>query len=198
MDRGFLLIVSGPSGVGKGTICAEVLKRYSDLKLSISATTRKSRECELDGVNYFFKTREEFEKEIEEDKFLEYANVHGNLYGTPRKFVEEQINEGKIVLLEIDVQGALQVRENFKDSVLLFILPPSYSELEKRLRLRATDSDESIKLRLKNSADEINKLKAYDYAIINDNLENAVDDFISILRAESLKIKHNNYLDKIF
>lgn len=198
MDRGFLLVVSGPSGVGKGTICAEVLKRYSDLRLSISATTRKSRECELDGVNYFFKTREEFEKEIEEDKFLEYANVHGNLYGTPRKFVEEQINEGKIVLLEIDVQGAFQVTENFKDSVLLFILPPSYSELEKRLRLRATDSDESIKLRLKNSADEINKLKAYDYAIINDNLENAVDDFISILRAESLKIKHNNYLDKIF
>ncbi|MCF0233177.1 MAG: guanylate kinase [Enterococcus sp.] len=181
MKKGKLFVISGPSGVGKGTICNLILTRRKNTKLSISATTRAPREGELDGVNYFFKDKSEFEKMITNDEMLEFADVFGNYYGTPKNPVIASLNAGEDVLLEIDVQGALQVKKNYKDAILIFILPPSLDELEKRLRGRGTDSPSVIEKRLNTARGEIRLADKYDYRITNDKLKTAVKSVLNIM-----------------
>lgn len=194
--KGFLMVISGPSGVGKGTVCQALLKDNDKIKYSISATTRPKRPQERSGDDYFFLSEEEFEKGIKEDKFLEYARVHGNLYGTPKDFVMDGINNGEVIILEIDVQGALQVKENYPNGVFIFLLPPSMSELERRLTHRGTESAEQVELRLNNARGEISKISEYQYAVINDTVENAVAHINSIIDAESLRVINNLSLDE--
>lgn len=196
MRKGFLLVVSGPSGVGKGTVTQELLKSNDNLVFSISSTTRKPREMEINGQDYFFLDRDEFERQAKEGKFLEYAKVHENMYGTPKDFVLEGIEKGKIIVLEIDVQGALQVKENYPNGVFVFLLPPSLEELETRLTHRGTESEEQIAIRLANARDELSKFNEYQYAVINDRVENAVRDINAIIDAEKLRVMSNDSLDK--
>ncbi|MCG4585895.1 guanylate kinase, partial [Anaerosalibacter bizertensis] len=170
MAEGLLVVVSGPSGCGKGTICKELLKRNKDMSISISATTRKPRKGEVDGENYFFLTEEIFKSMINKNEFLEYAHVHGNFYGTPKKFVLEKIENGENVFLEIDVQGALQIKEIYPDGVFIFILPPSMEELKNRIIKRGTESEDDIKRRYKNAFEEVKYIKKYDYLVINDKV----------------------------
>ncbi len=189
-EKGILLIISGPSGAGKGTIVSE-LKERSEYSLSISATTREPRQNETDGVHYFFKSREQFEDMIEGKKLLEYATFCGNYYGTPVDYVNEQIENNKTVILEIEIQGALQVKELYPEAVLIFLTPPSMNELEKRLTGRATETPEKIELRLKRAVEEIDNIDKYDYIVINDSVEQAVSDLECIVKAEKMKAKRN-------
>ena len=176
MNRGLLIVVSAPSGCGKGTLLAEILKD-NDYYYSVSATTRSPREGEVDGVNYHFATREEFEDLIKSDGMLEYAQYCGNYYGTPKKEVEKKLSEGKNVILEIEVQGAMQVKEIAPEGVFVFILPPSVSELKKRLLKRGTEEISVIEKRVSEAVGEIKYAEKYDYVIVNDDLSKAVDDF---------------------
>lgn len=191
MAEGFLLVVSGPSGSGKGTVCKELLENIDELVFSVSATTRSPRPGEIHGENYFFLDKDEFATKIENNEFLEYANVHTNYYGTPKDFVIEKVKSGKIVLLEIDVQGAMQVMERFENVVSVFLLPPNLEELEHRLRNRNTESNEDISIRLANAKEEIDLVEKYDYYVINDKIELAVDRISSIIKSEKLKVKRN-------
>lgn len=197
MNRGILIVISGPSGAGKGTICKEVLKYDPSLSLSISATTRKPRAGEKEGVNYFFVERSEFEKMIQEDQFLEWAEVYGNYYGTPKTFVEEELEKGKDVILEIDIQGAMNAREKFPDGVFIFIVPPSMDELEKRIKKRATETLEEIKMRFSKASSEIKYITKYDYIVVNDEVSKAACKVLSIITAEKCKVERNLdlYLD---
>lgn len=190
---GILIVVSGPSGVGKGTIVNEIINRFEyDVVKSISVTTRKPRFNELEGIDYFFKSIEEFSELIEKDLLLEYACVFdGKLYGTPKEYVENQIKHGRNVILEIDVQGALQIKRKFKDCIFIFILPPNFSELEKRLRDRKTEDEEAIHNRLAIAHKELESIYQYDYVIINDDLEYSIDYVKSIIIAEHCKISRN-------
>ena len=154
-ERGILIVLSGPSGVGKGTVCAALRKVAPDIVYSVSATTRSPRQGEVDGVNYFFKTREQFQQMIETDEVLEWAEYVGNFYGTPRRFVEETLRSGQDVILEIEVQGALQVKQKFAEGVFIFLLPPSLDELENRIVTRGTETDEVIRSRMSVAMDEI-------------------------------------------
>lgn len=198
MAKGFLLVISGPSGCGKGTVSKELLDRNEDIVFSISATTRKKRPTEEDGINYFFLEEEDFKQKVEEDEFLEYAFVHNNYYGTPRDFAIEQIDNGEIVLLEIDVQGALQVKKNYKNVVFVFLLPPTMDELKSRIIKRATESDEDIERRFKNAFKELDFVGEYDYFVVNDKLEDAVLDIEHIIKAEKLRVKrHSGIKEKI-
>lgn len=183
-QKGKLFVISGPSGAGKSTIVKRLLELAPDLVLSVSATSRKPRPNEKDGVDYFFLSKDEFLKKIENGYFLEWALVHGNYYGTPREFVEHCLNEGKSVILEIDVQGAIQVKEKFKDAVLIFIEPPDFEELKKRLKSRSADSEESIKIRLENARYEMALSKYYNYRVVNRDLEEAVNQILKIIREE--------------
>ncbi|HZK17859.1 MAG TPA: guanylate kinase [Clostridia bacterium] len=185
--RGILLVISGPSGVGKGTVCNEIMKLRNDLFLSVSATTRIPRPGEAHGINYFFMTREEFLERCERGEFLEWAKVYGNFYGTPRDAVKEAIEEGRNVVLEIDIQGALRVKEKIPEAVLVFIAPPSYEELKKRLVNRDTDKEEIISERLRSLGDEISYIKNYDYVVINDTVGEAVQKINSIIKAEKCR-----------
>lgn len=182
--KGFLLVISGPTAAGKGTILKELLKRRDDAVVSVSVTSRYKRKEETEGVEYFFKTKEEFEHLIKNDQLLEYANVHGNLYGTPRDFVEENINKGKIVILEIDVQGSLQIKENFENTVNVFVLPPRKRDIEDRLRHRGTETEEMIKTRLDTAEWELQKIIHYDYYLINDIVEHATNRLEEIINSE--------------
>ena len=186
MDRGRLIIFSAPSGCGKGTMLAEILKdkRY---RCSISATTRDPRENEEDGINYYFITREEFERKISENLFLEYAEYCQNYYGTLLSEVDDYLEKGTDVILEIEVQGALKVMRKRPDAVSVFIAPPSIEELRRRLRKRGTETEEVIAERVSQAEREIGEAKKYDYVIINDALEDAVSDFFTVMRAERLK-----------
>lgn len=193
---GSLIIVSGASGTGKSTICKAVIAANQNLKFSISCTTRKPREGEINGKDYSFIDMDKFNKLIKADKFMEYANVHGNYYGTLKEEVINRVKEGKDVLLDIDVQGAMAIKKNFKnDSLiskcmeLIFILPPSLSELEKRLKNRNTDSEEVIQKRLNVAKKEIDHFLSYDYFIINDDLNKAISDIQTIIN--SFKCKTN-------
>ncbi len=180
-NRGRLVVVSGPSGVGKGTIVAKVVEA-SDAQVSVSATTRTPGKGERDGVNYWFISRDEFEKRIEDGRFLEYADVFGNLYGTLKDKTILLLNEGKTVILEIDVQGGLQVKAAYPDAVMIFILPPSMAELERRIRSRGRDSDETIKTRLAKAEREIETGKSdYAYLVVNDDLDAAVAQVMEII-----------------
>lgn len=185
--RGNLFVISGPSGSGKGTVCKELFRGLSDLKLSISATTRKPRDGEKDGVDYYFLSRPEFESMITGDKLLEWADVYGNYYGTPVEPVMEAINRGNDVILEIDVQGAFQVRKKIPGCVLIFLIPPSRALLEQRLRNRATDSDGEIERRLQWAEREIAQVYKYDYLVINDEVERAARKVSAIITAESCR-----------
>jgi guanylate kinase len=184
-ERGLLIVLSGPSGVGKGTV-RKALFSQPDIQLqySISVTTRKPREGEVDGVDYFFKTREEFEEMIRQDQLLEWAEYVGNYYGTPIEYVEKTLNEGKDVFLEIEVQGALKVREVFPEGLFIFLMPPSLSELKNRIVTRGTESEELIENRLKVAKEEIEMMDAYDYVVENDKVELAVERIKAIVIAE--------------
>lgn len=197
MNKGMLIVVSGPSGCGKGTVLAEILKS-DKIFYSVSATTRSPRPGETDGVNYYFLTKEKFEKLIEEDGMLEYASYCGNYYGTPKKPVEDMLEKGKHVILEIEVQGAMKVMEKCPEAVFVFILPPSLKELERRLNKRGTEAEDVIKKRLSEAAGEIKQAYKYNYAVINGELEKAVDDLKAIIRAEELKAKNSkNNIDEV-
>lgn len=184
MDDGLLVVISGPSGAGKGTICSRLKEEFKDLKVSVSATTRKPREGEEEGISYFFINEEDFIKRINNDEFLEYAKVYGNYYGTPKSEVFRQIEEGNDIILEIDIQGALQVKKNYPKGVFIFILPPSLSELNKRIENRGTDSKEVIMKRMQCAYDELNYAFEYDYVVVNDEVETAVDKIKHIIFAE--------------
>lgn len=181
MKRGKLIIVSGFSGVGKGTVVKKLLEDYNDCTVSISATTRSPRENEIDGVHYFYKTKEEFEKMISDNQLLEYAEYVGNYYGTPMKFVDEQRNKGIHVILEIEMQGALKVKEKVNDAKLVFILPPSAAELKNRLIGRGTESEAVIAQRLQRAYEETSYIDNYEYYVVNDDLQECVEDIRSIL-----------------
>ena len=193
MSKGTLFIVSGPSGCGKGTVLAEILKQ-DNVYYSVSATTRAPRPGEINGVNYHFLSKDEFERLIENGGMLEYANYCGNYYGTPKKPVEDMLTEGKNVIREIEVQGALKVMEKCPEAVSVFILPPSLKELRRRLHKRGTETEEVIEKRIGEAAGEIRKAVNYDYVMINGELEIAVSDLLSIINSQKLKKENSEYL----
>lgn len=178
---GKLFVISGSSGVGKGTVIKEFLKKHPDFKLSVSCTTRTPREGEVDGINYFFLTRDEFKQCIERDEFLEWAEFSGNMYGTQKAYVERKLNEGKNLILEIDTQGALKVKSIMPEAQLIFILPPSVEELEARLRGRHTETEEAIQKRLETVKSEMKNAEHFDYKIVNDSIDNAVIEIERII-----------------
>lgn len=186
MKEGLKIVLSGPSGSGKGTIVKELVKNDQFL-LSISATTRMPRQGEEEGVHYFFKTKEEFERMIEENALLEYANFCGNYYGTPKAPIEQGVEQGKDVILEIEVQGAQQIKNIYPDAIFIFVIPPSLTELKQRLVGRNTESQEVIAQRLKRAKEELALYKEYDYIIINDTLDEAITKIQHIVYAEKLK-----------
>lgn len=186
MDKGLLIVLSGPSGCGKGTLVKEMLAR-GDCAVSVSATTRAPRTGEENGKDYFFLTREEFEARIEAGKLLEYAEYCGNYYGTLRDQVEQLRTEGRHVILEIEVQGALQIRARCPEAILVYTLPPSAAELYRRLKKRGTETEEVIAKRIARAAEELPFSVGYDYILLNDALEDAVRDFDAILRIERMK-----------
>ncbi len=197
MSKGLLFVVSGPSGCGKGTLLAEILKN-DNIFYSVSATTRSPRPGETDGINYYFLTKEKFEELINNNGMLEYAEYCGNYYGTPRKPVEDMLAEGRHVILEIEVQGAMKVMEKCPDAVFVFILPPSLKELRRRLNKRGTETEEVIEKRLGEAAGEIRQAYKYDYTLINGELSKAVDDMKAIIRAEELNAKnYPNYINEV-
>jgi len=188
MSKGLLIVLSGPSGVGKGTVCTALRKKMPNLIYSVSATTRQPRMGEEEGVNYFYKTRGQFLDMIEHNQLLEYAEYVGNYYGTPRDFVEQTINEGKDIILEIEVQGALQVKKTFPQGVFIFLLPPSLDELKDRIKGRGTENDTVIDHRMSVAEEEINMIDYYDYAVVNDEIDHACRRIESIITAEHCKI----------
>ncbi len=196
--KGVLLVVSGPSGAGKGTICQLLRDQLPDLGYSISVTTRQPRTGEVDGVNYFFKTVPEVKEMIAAGELLEYAEVYGNYYGTPRKYVEDLLNSGHDVLLEIDIQGALQIKKRFPEGVFVFIVPPSLDELSARIYKRGTDSEEVIKRRMASAAGELTYAQEYDYIIVNDIAEKAAKKVLTIMEAERYRVVRTYFIvDKI-
>ena len=187
MQKGKTFIISGPSGVGKSTVLHELFKGRDDLYFSISATTRDPREGEVDGVHYHFIDVQHFQELIEADALLEYAEYVGNFYGTPKKYVDRAMNEGRDVILDIEVQGALQVKAKRPETVRIFIAPPSWEELERRLSGRGTDSPEKVQKRLLRAKTELQTADVYDYFVINDSVENAVREINAIMLAEHCK-----------
>jgi guanylate kinase len=192
--KGLLIVLSGPSGAGKGTIAKALLKNENNIKLSISTTTRKPRVGETDGKNYFFTTVDKFKNLIEEDKLLEWAKVYDNYYGTPKDFVLKNIEEGFDVILEIDIQGALKVKDKFPEGVFVFILPPSMEELKNRIKKRGTETEEEILKRFKCAYEEINFVSRYNYVVINDDVNNAVEKIKAIIVAEKCRVDRNKGL----
>ncbi|HAR5834486.1 TPA: guanylate kinase [Staphylococcus pseudintermedius] len=187
-EKGLLIVLSGPSGVGKGTVRKRIFDDpHTSYKYSISMTTRQMREGEQDGVDYFFKTREEFEKLIEADEFIEYAEYVGNYYGTPVQYVKDTMNAGHDVFLEIEVEGARQVRKKFPDALFIFLAPPSLDHLTERLIGRGTESKEKIESRVKEAKKEVEMMNLYDYVVVNDEVDLAKDRIQSIVEAEHLK-----------
>ena len=194
-NKGLLLVISGFSGAGKGTVMKEIMKKYDDYALSISATTRLPREDEVDGREYFFKTVEQFKQMINENKLIEYANYVGNYYGTPKEYVENHLEAGKNVILEIEIQGALNIKKLYPDAVLMFIMPPDAKELENRLRGRGTEDEKTVHARLMRAAEEAEGVEAYDYIVVNDDVTKCAERINDIVICE--KSKASNNLDVI-
>ncbi|RQD70332.1 MAG: guanylate kinase [Tindallia sp. MSAO_Bac2] len=192
-QKGLLMVISGPSGTGKGTLVKHLLKRNNKIQLSVSATTRKPRPGEVDGVNYFFLNKNEFEEKLTHGEFLEHAEVYGNYYGTPKAFVENQLNRGHNVLLEIDIVGAMQIRKKFKEAVFLFIIPPSLEELQRRIENRGTETPEQMTKRMDSALEEIRELEQYDYVILNDDIDKATGLIESIVKAELASVERSQH-----
>lgn len=190
-NRGILIIMSGFAGSGKGTIIKELLERYDNYALSVSATTRAPREGEVEGVHYFFKTEEEFKAMIAQGELLEYANYVGNYYGTPRAYVKEQLASGKDVILEIETEGALNIKREYPDAVLVFVMPPSVEEIHNRLVKRGTENEETIEKRMKKAGLEITVVDRYDFLMVNDVLEESVELFNSIVKSQHMAVSRN-------
>ena len=191
MSKGVLTVVSGFSGAGKGTVMKRLIQKYDDYALSISVTTRKPREGERDGIEYFFKTKEEVETMIENDEFLEYARYVDNYYGTPRFYVEEMLAKGKNVILEIEIQGAMQIKAKNPEAVLVFVTPPSFEELRNRLVGRGTETADVIESRLRRASEEAEGMPSYDYILVNDQVEDCVDRLHQIILSERAKAQRN-------
>jgi guanylate kinase len=183
-NNGKLFVISGPSGVGKGTLIVQLIEQVPDLYLSISATTRSKRLNEKDGVDYYFLTEEEFLKKQKKNEFLEFAKVHGYYYGTFHETVKDKLNNGISVILEIDVQGALEVKKKISEAILIFIMPPSMEELENRLRNRSTETEEALKNRIEIAKEEVGYVYEYKYVIVNDNLYNAACELAEVIKKE--------------
>lgn len=190
-NKGLLIVISGPSGAGKGTVCKELMKRY-DYNISVSATTRSPREGEVDGVNYYFLDKNTFEQKLNNDEFLEYAQVYGNYYGTLKREVEEKLNNGENIILEIDIQGTLQVQKVYKNAVYIFLLPPSISELKNRILKRGSETESSFNIRFSSVSEELKYMSSYDYAVINDDLDSAVKNIHNIINTEMNRISRIN------
>lgn len=197
-NRGILVVVSGFSGAGKGTLMKHLLEKYDNYALSISATTRAPREGEEHGREYFFRTKQEFEELILHDALIEYAQYVENYYGTPKAYVEKQLEAGKDVILEIEIQGALKVKEKFPDTLLLFVTPPSAEELKRRLINRGTETKEVIDSRLRRASEEAKGMPLYDYILINDDLEECVDTMHEVIQSQHNKSSNNvAFIEKI-
>lgn len=196
--KGLLLVVSGPSGAGKGTICKALLNKNDQIKLSVSATTRKPRNGEVHGVNYFFIEKEEFTRMVENGEFLEHAQIYDNFYGTPKAAIIECLEEGQDVILEIEMQGARQIKEVYPEGVFIFVLPPSLEELKSRIVGRGTETQEEIEKRFSCAFEEINQIVNYDYFIVNEDIEKSVNDVEAIILSEKNKVTRykNNIIDK--
>lgn len=186
--RGSLIVLSGPSGSGKGTILSSLVKENKNVWVSISCTSRSVRGSEQNGIDYYFLTREEFEKRIKDNGFLEYAEYNGNYYGTPKEEIEKKLENGIDVILEIEVQGALKIKKLVKEAIFIFILPPSMEELKSRLEKRGTETEEKILKRFKTAYQEINELNKYNYVVVNDEVGKAVDKINAILKAEKCRV----------
>ena len=192
MNKGILVVVSGFSGAGKGTVMKRLMEKYDGYALSVSATTRKPRPGEEDGREYFFRTRDEFEKLIEEDALLEYARYVENYYGTPRSYVEEQLQAGRNVILEIEIQGAMKIKEKIPEALLVFVTPPTVEELERRLTGRGTETAQVIADRLARAGEEAEGMGQYDYILVNDTVEECVDHLHQIIVSEHSRVSRNN------
>ncbi len=196
-NKGILFVISGPSGVGKTSIIRSVLERVKNVVFSVSCTTRKQRPGEINGVDYFFISQEEFDEMIRGNKFLEWAKVHDNYYGTPSDFVFKHMDDGNDVILDIDVQGALNVKKNFDGAKFVFIAPPSYQTLGERLKRRGTETEEKIQRRLETARKEIKYIPEFEYLIINEDLESSITNLVSIIYAERLKFDKLKETDKV-
>ena len=185
------MVVSGPSGTGKGTVCSELLAQAEDLAYSISATTRQPRAGEVDGKNYYFMDKTDFEQKIAEGGFLEYANVYGNYYGTPLGKIEERLAKGEDILLEIDTQGAINVMEKCPEGLFIFLVPPSLAELERRIRGRGSETEESLQKRMGSACKEIEDGRKYSYVVVNDTVKHAVQRIMAIRAAEHCRVDRN-------
>ena len=197
-NKGVLIVISGFSGAGKGTLVKKLLQTYDEYALSVSMTTRQPREGEENGVAYFFTDKEHFEENIQKDGFIEYAQYCGNYYGTPRAYVEEQLKAGKNVILEIEIQGALQIKKKVPESLLLFVTPPSAEELERRLKGRGTETLDVIEKRLSRASEESEGSEAYDYIVVNDDLDQCVQELHSLVdAARKAPIRRMDFINEI-
>lgn len=194
MSKGVLTVVSGFSGAGKGTVMKRLLEKYDNYALSISVTTRNPRDGERDGIEYFFRTREEVEAMIAKDQLLEHAEYVGNYYGTPRFYVEDKLSQGQNVILEIEIQGAMEIKKKIPDAVLVFVTPPSFEELCSRLTGRGTETAEVIESRMRRAAEESQGMNDYDYILINDQIEDCVDQLHQIILSERCRTHRNDKL----